>query len=476
MDYPAATVPVAVAEVLSGVVEYLQSLFASVESLPDARGLEKTVHEGLKEIDRRMMEVCVVRKASQAQARDVREVRCRRCPQGEENEGWAVLSEPATARYALTVRGRVDFTRPVYVCMSRDCRRERAPFDEELGLEGKNHLTPLLENKAVWAGTMLSSYEKAEEEMAHQVEIAVSAKEIHCATARVGERALALQNQEVSDRGRPASLDKPLEVEERPETVVVEMDGTCVMGRDGEGHDVKCGTVFGLDARARTGSPGKERPLLLRRCYCATSRGIRPFGAMLWATASWWGARTAKRIVVIGDGAEWIWKYSSERFRFALADGGVQEPVEILDFYHAAENLGLAQRAIYADPESARAKEWFKTWKDRLREGGVDSVIEELDQRARKARGKNQRKELELRAAYFREHRARMRYPEFEAQGLPIGSGAIEGTCKNLIKGRMDCVGQHWNAEVGIERMTALRVRLFNKRWDDLWNRELAAA
>lgn len=280
---------------------------------------------------------------------------------------------------------------------------------------------------------------------------------------------MTLQGKEVAERGRPASWDKPLEVEERPETAVVEMDGTCVMGRDGEGHEVKCATVFGLDARAQTGSPGKERPVLVRRCYCATSRGIRPFGAMVWATAVWWGIRTAQRVVVIGDGGEWIWKYSAERLRFASADGGVQLPVEILDFYHAAENLGKAQAAIFADPESARAKERLEHRRGRMRQGEVEAVIGELRQRAAKARGEKQRAELRLRAAYFEEHRARMRYPEFEAQGLPIGSGAIEGTCKNLIKGRMDCVGQRWDCEKGIERMTALRLRLFNKRWDDLW-------
>ena len=52
----------------------------------------------------------------------------------------------------------------------------------------------------------------------------------------------------------------------------------------------------------------------------------------------------------------------------------------------------------------------------------------------------------------------------------PIGSGAIEGTCKNLIKGRMDGVGMRWDTDKGIELMTALRVRLFNERWDDLWS------
>jgi hypothetical protein len=409
---------------------------------------------------------CVVRLM---QARDIREVRCLRCEMGEEEEGWALLFQESAPRYALSVRGRVDFQRPVYRCSSGDCRRERAPFDKELGLSGKGHMTPLLERKVARSGTTHTSFEAAAEEMALQVELLVSAKEIQRVCEEVGDRALALQNKEVAERGRPASWDKPLEVAERPETVVVEMDGTSVMGRDGEGHEVKVATVFGLDARARTGSPGKERAVLLRRCYCGTSRGILPFGAMVWAMAVWWGIRTAKRVVVIGDGGEWIWKYSTERFRFTLADGGEQRPVEILDFYHAAENLGKAQGAIFSDCESARAKEWLAHWRDRMRQGEADAVIEEIEQRAVKARGPKQRAELRLRAAYFREHRERMRYPEFEAEGLPIGSGAIEGTCKSLVKGRMDCVGQRWDSEKGIERMTALRVRLFNKRWDDLW-------
>jgi len=273
MDAPVALVPVVVAEPLVGVVQQLQALFSWVEAMLDARGVEARVHEDLKEMDRKVMQACIVRKAAQAAAREIREVRCLRCEMGEEDEGWALLFQQSAPRYALTVRGRVDFQRSVFRCSNGDCRRERAPFDEELGLSGKGHMTPLLERKAARAGTTHTSYESAAEKMAHQVELPVSAKEIQRVCEEVGDRALALQDEEVAERGRPASWDKPLEAAERPETVVIEMDGTCVMGRDGEGHEVKCATVFGLDARARTGSPGKERAVLLRRCYCGTSWG-----------------------------------------------------------------------------------------------------------------------------------------------------------------------------------------------------------
>jgi hypothetical protein len=360
--------------------------------------------------------------------------------------------------------------RPVYRCDRADCARERAPVDEELGLASKSHHTRGMENKIAWAGTTASSFAQASAQMEHQVEIAVSPSEVQRVVEQVGQRALALQDAEVKQRGAPATLEAPIPTAEQPETVVLEMDGTCVMGRDGTGHEVKCATVFGLDARATTGSPGKERPVLLRRCYCATSLGIRPFGAMVWALANWWGVRSARRVVVIGDGGDWIWNYSRDRLHFTLPDGRAVAPVEILDFYHAAENLGKARDEIFADPESVPARTWYDQWRGRLRQGEVDALVAELNKRARATKKDQKRGDaLRVRKNYFAQHRERMHYPQYEALGLPIGSGAIEGTCKNLVKGRLDGVGMRWDAQEGIELMTALRVRLFNNRWEDLW-------
>lgn len=466
--------PVQVPTPLLPVIELLTNVFAAVDQLPDARKLELTVHQALKQIETQTMQDCVEHKARQAIEKDVREARCPHC-----ERGWAVLLEPAAPRYAETVRGRVDYGRPVYRCDQADCRRERSLFDEELGLEPKEHYTPLMQDKLAWAGTSGSSFERASRDLAHQNEIQVSAAQIRRVTEKTGRRALELQDEEVKRRGAPASLDAPIPTAERPETVVIEMDGTCAMGRDGEGHEVKCATVFGLDARAMTGSPGKQRHELLRRCYCATSRGIRPFGAMVWAMASWWGVRSARRIAVIGDGIDWIWNYSRDRLHFAMADGSRAAPVEIVDFWHGCENLAKARDLLYADPESAPAKAWYEGWRHRLRheEGAVEDLITELERRLKgKFRDERQRKALAVRTNYFRTHRARMRYPEFERMGLPIGSGAIEGTCKNLIKGRLDGVGMRWDVEEGIELLTALRVRMFNERWEDLWKDQAEAA
>jgi hypothetical protein len=472
MSLTAISTPIA--PPLLPVVQLLQAMFDQVHELPDARRVERTVHQALKVIERQTMEICIQDKARQAIDKDVREVRCPHCAQG-----WAARLEPAAARYAETVRGRVDYERPVYRCLERDCQRERSPFDEELGLEPKEHYTPPMQDKIAWAGTSSFSFQRASRDLEKQLERAICPKQIHRVTEKIGQRALALQDEEVKLRGAPASLEAPIPTTEQPETVVIEMDGTCAMGRDGEGHEVKCATVFGLDTRRTTGSPGKERPVLLRRGYCATSLGIRAFGAMVWAMASWWGVRSARRIVVLGDGIDWIWNDSRDRLHFTLPDGARFVPVEIVDFWHACENLAKARDLIYADRESAPAKAWFELWCHRLRheDGAVEALIRELAKRAKAvAEDEARRGALDVRTNYFRTHRARMRYAEFEALGLPIGSGAIEGTCKNLIKGRLDGVGMRWDAAEGIELMTALRVRLFNERWEDLWEQDLRQA
>ena len=452
-------VPVALVEVVGGFSE----LYEKVGSRADARGLELEVHEGLKKVDQAFMSACVRQKARQAVENGTQEVVCPNCAE------WAELLHLEAKRHLVTLRGRVDYLRPVYQCSQRECRKQRAPFDEELGLEPKEHFSPLVQKKAAWAGAMLTSFDRASEDMKNQAEIPVSPKQMQRITERVARRALELQDEEVRHFGRPAAPRDCAQAQEKPETLVVEMDGASVMGRDKQGHDVKCATVFGLDARAKTGSPGKERPLLLRRAYCGTSRGIQPFRAMVWALCVLWGIRSARRLVVLGDGADWIWNLSRERFHFTLPDGSVEAPIEILDYYHATENLTKARDAIFSDPEGKPAKEWYDHWREAIWEGRVTELIQELETRSKRAGTPAKRETLSVRAEYFRTHAARMRYPEYRAMDLPIGSGAIEGTCKNLIKGRMSCVGQRWGVEEGIEQMTALRVRIFNQRYNDLW-------
>ncbi len=69
---------------------------------------------------------------------------------------------------------------------------------------------------------------------------------------------------------------------------------------------------------------------------------------------------------------------------------------------------------------------------------------------------------------YFVNNRERMRYDKFMAMGLPIGSGVIEGTCKNLINDRMERSGMRWSPE-GAEAILQLRSVHLCDLWHDFW-------
>ena len=51
------------------------------------------------------------------------------------------------------------------------------------------------------------------------------------------------------------------------------------------------------------------------------------------------------------------------------------------------------------------------------------------------------REEQHAGAGYIAERRGKMRYGEYLARGLPIGSGRAEAACKTVVGRRMKCTG-----------------------------------
>src|SRR5437588_10556295 len=80
----------------------------------------------------------------------------------------------------------------------------------------------------------------------------------------------------------------------------------------------------------------------------------------------WLGANTV--VVVIGDGAEWIWKRAWIFPRCC----------EILDFWHALEHAWSFARLQYGEG-SKRAERWVHQIAEDLRAGKVQKVIARLE-------------------------------------------------------------------------------------------------
>lgn len=140
--------------------------------------------------------------------------------------------------------------------------------------------------------------------------------------------------------------------------------------------------------------------------------------------------------------------------------------VYILDLYHVIEKLWLAAHCFHAE-RSDEAAEFVEHRLRMLLRGQVSYVIAGLKQMATKhgLRG-NKAKTIATVAGYFRANRDRMKYDEYLAAGYPIGSGAVEGACRHLVKDRMERTGMHWRVQ-GAQAMLNLRATYLNGDWDD---------
>ena len=70
---------------------------------------------------------------------------------------------------------------------------------------------------------------------------------------------------------------------------------------------------------------------------------------------------------------------------------------------------------------------------------------------------------------YFCFHRTRMCYPDFEAMGLPIGSGNVESAAKNIVQARLKRSGMRWSRDGG-QHVLDLRTYLKSGRWSSMWD------
>jgi hypothetical protein len=72
---------------------------------------------------------------------------------------------------------------------------------------------------------------------------------------------------------------------------------------------------------------------------------------------------------------------------------------------------------------------------------------------------------------YFRKRLAHMAYPQFQAQGWPIGSGMVESANKVVMQARMKGAGMHWSP-ANVNPMLALRDEICNDRWAESWGQQ----
>ena len=221
-------------------------------------------------------------------------------------------------------------------------------------------------------------------------------------------------------------------------------------------REVGCGTVTLLDADAtqldtvRYGrAPEYKKQTLTTQldAELASIRAVRPDLA----------------VVARADGAEENWRY----FERPVYD----QATKIVDYGHASQHRRAAMVADYGE-QSVVGRAEYERLRILLRDqpGGADDVIAALARLARKRRGqthKRRRKLLTAELTYFTNQRERLDYAEYQARGLPIGSGIVEAACKTLATQRLKRSGMSWRD--GKQAILTVRSLQQSNRWAAAW-------
>ena len=163
------------------------------------------------------------------------------------------------------------------------------------------------------------------------------------------------------------------------------------------------------------------------------------------------GFQLARHRAVLGDGARWIWRVATELFPGAI---------QIVDYFHASEKVWEVASALGGG--KAQVKAWAEARCADLWAGHLDGLLATLRAHAAGC-------ELAGKCAdYMERNRDRMRYPDFRAQGLQVGSGVVEGGCKNVVGGRLKQSGMRWTKD-GADAVLELRCCILSGRYEQFW-------
>jgi hypothetical protein len=388
--------------------------------------------------------------------------RTRPCSCGQAAPYGGLRSKPV-----LTVVGRVEVSRPYYLCPV--CHTGQFPADVELDIEN-TEFSPGVRRMQALVGQE-APFDQGREQMKVLAGLEVTAKSVERTAEAIGAD-IAQGEQGKIQKSLP--LDFPRIAGEPIPILYVQMDGTGVpmvkketVGRQGKAkgqpahtREVKLGCVFTQTGWDQEGYPIRAPD---STSYTGAVETAEEFGRRLDREAGKRGWSRALIRVVMGDGAEWIWNLAALHFPGAI---------EIVDLYHARQHLWDLARRLYPN-EEGKQKAWMKLHQKRLLDQGkIQKLVDVL--RAIQSSNSEVAAKIRTEAEYFERNAERMRYPQFRRQHLFVGSGVIEAGCKTVVASRLKRSGMFWTVR-GANAILALRCACLNGRFEDYWEDPQAA-
>ena len=344
------------------------------------------------------------------------------------------------------------------------CHKWRFPADAALGLEETAGYSPRVQEMAALLASKMPVSE-ASAVLDHLTGVKLPPATLDREAKRQGERARKVRRQEDEQARRADQPAVQGELVLEPYQMIIQLDAWHIRERDEWGktgalrrngreperwHWVYTGTCFRLDHRGKTAG---GRPVISERGFVATREGIDGLREQLHAEALRRGLGQAAGVLVIGDGAVWIWRLADDRFKDAR---------QRLDFYHAVQHLAAVGRALFGE-DQAKLKGWLRPLVQQLKNQSAIKVVERLEAILTEMPTGAAAEAVQKEVNYFHEHQNRMDYRAGRRRGEPIGSGAIESTCRQT-QCRFKRPGQYWSQQ-GDEALLCLETFWRNGRW-----------
>jgi hypothetical protein len=357
--------------------------------------------------------------------------RCFWCPEcGEALTHWGT-----DRRSVVTSVGEGTFPSERYRC--RSCRTSYYPWQVAHGLDEKQQFT-LSARQLIAQEAACGPYDETSDRL-RRMGISISPSEVdriarEVATWRKQEQEVVRSRSAMGDRLLSVPLQNwsswPAEALSE-DVVVISVDGAKIRSTQ-----VGPKGLEWFEARSGIIRLSREECSGAKICVGGVMEADQLFETM---RSQWWQAPAAwlqkeVRTIFIADGADWIWDRAGWYFPHCM---------QILDIYHAAEHVASAAKAAWG-LEHAHAKRWASSaisWL--LEQDGPRQILRALIGVLRSGRAVDPAS-LITEIRYLWRHRRRMKYQQWKSQGLPVGSGAMESTIKQLCTQRLRLAGMKW--------------------------------
>ena len=374
--------------------------------------------------------------------------------------GRRMESRGRPGKTVLTILGPVRYHRTRLECPG--CGTAVYPGDELLDIEGTTR-SPGLRRMMARAGSK-GTFKEGRDDLKVYAGIAVSAKDVERVAEGVGAD---MEHWSVPERKRWIAYRPVGLVVKTIEVLYIEADGTGVpmirselIGRRGKQADgsartreAKLGCVFTQTLLDAEGRPVRDPA---STSFVGAIEPAEDFGWRVYAESARRGLHQAKRVVLLGDGAEWINTLHATHW---------PQATRIVDLYHAREHVADLCQLLFAGQDKRIVHHRIRWWAD-LDGGRVEKIVAEAE--ACLPAGGRARKEAVREIAYLNKNKQYMRYAEFRRQGLFVGSGVVEAGCGSVIGLRLKQSGMEWSTR-GANAIITLRCMMVSGRLEDYW-------